>query len=121
MRLAGTYHPIPYLLERLSQYLPGIVEKSALWLDYDRELYSTNDAAPIYNELKVKAQIIRNTTATHEWDSHSGLFTNKLSAPVTFIVFKRDVQLKPGVSLLKSAREYLLYVFLGLRISTLLI
>lgn len=76
MRLAGTYHPIPYLLERLSQYLPGIVEKSALWLDYDRELYSTNDSAPIYNELKVRAQTIRNTTATHEWDNHSGLFTN---------------------------------------------
>lgn len=76
MRLAGTYHPIPYLLERLSHYLPGIVEKNALWLDFDKQLYTHHDLAPIQNHLKVKAQSVRNTAVSYEWHNHSDLFTN---------------------------------------------
>lgn len=76
MRLAGTYHPIPYLLERLSHYLPGIVEKNALWIDFDKQLYTSHDNSPLQNHLKVKAQSVRNTAITHEWHNHSDLFTN---------------------------------------------
>src|SRR5690554_3705430 len=76
MRLAGTYHPIPYLLERLSHYLPGIVEKNALWIDFDKQLYTSYDNSPLQNHLKVKAQSVRNTAITHEWHNHSDLFTN---------------------------------------------
>src|SRR5690554_1017949 len=74
MRLAGTYHPIPYLLERLEHYLPGVDVASALWLDFDKEIYTSHGNQPLREYLKVKAQEIRRTKLTSEWSQNSDLF-----------------------------------------------
>lgn len=71
IRLAGTYHPIPYLLERVQHYLPGVQEVDALWMDYDKKLYSSNEAHPIRDHLKVQFQKVRNTLSTAEWSNTS--------------------------------------------------
>ena len=76
MRLAGTYHPIPYFLERITDYLPGVTVTSAIWLDYNKEIYSTNDANPLNTHLKVKAQNIRNTQLNSEWSNTIDLFSD---------------------------------------------
>ncbi|MGM0477893.1 MAG: hypothetical protein ACQERC_01635 [Bacteroidota bacterium] len=41
IRLAGTYHPIPYLLSRLPDFLPGVTEFHGIWADTDGELHTT--------------------------------------------------------------------------------
>ncbi|HLV42606.1 MAG TPA: hypothetical protein VKY37_10020 [Brumimicrobium sp.] len=74
MRLAGTYHPIPFLLERLKHYLPGVTKTSALWLDHDKQLYTSNEEQPLREYLKVKAQNIRNSQSASEWFKHADLF-----------------------------------------------
>lgn len=76
MRLAGTYHPIPYLLERISEFLPGVTVTSAIWLDYNKQIYSTNEAIPLNDYLKVKAQNIRNNQLNSEWSNSIELFSN---------------------------------------------
>ncbi|PWH87098.1 hypothetical protein [Brumimicrobium oceani] len=75
MRLAGTYHPIPYILERVTEFLPGVTVVSAIWLDYDKQIYSTNEGIPLNNYLKVKAQNIRNTQLNSEWTTNPEPFT----------------------------------------------
>ncbi len=75
MRLAGTYHPIPYLLERITEYLPGVTVTSAIWLDFDKQIYTTNEAIPLNDYLKVKAQNLRNTQLNSEWSNNTELFT----------------------------------------------
>lgn len=75
MRLAGTYHPIPYLLERITEYLPGVTVTSAVWLDFNKQIYSTNEAIPLKDYLKVKAQNIRNTKINSEWSNSIELFS----------------------------------------------
>lgn len=74
MRLAGTYHPIPYLLDRVNHYLPGVHEISGLWLDYDKQLYSSNESNPIRDELKVKLQKFRHLQISSDWSQNSNLF-----------------------------------------------
>jgi len=74
MRLAGTYHPIPYLLERLKHYLPGVNVTSALWLDFDKQIYTSNEKQALREYLKVKAQNIRATQLVSEWSQHADLF-----------------------------------------------
>ncbi|PKR81673.1 hypothetical protein CW751_03870 [Brumimicrobium salinarum] len=75
MRLAGTYHPIPYLLERITHYLPGVTETNALWMGYDSELYTSNDVHPLRDYLKVQGQQLRLTNVTSEWTSTTDLFS----------------------------------------------
>lgn len=75
MRLAGTYHPIPYLLKMISQYLPNVIETNALWLDYDKKLYYSADKTPIQGDLKIKTQELRNNSVVSEWTNDSKLFT----------------------------------------------
>lgn len=41
VRLAGTYHPINYLLSRLPDYLPGVTTFHAIWCDSHNELHTT--------------------------------------------------------------------------------
>jgi hypothetical protein len=79
MRLAGTYHPIPYLLERLEHYLPGVSVTSALWLDFDKQIYTSNENQPLREYLKVKAQNTRSIQLITEWSQHDDLFDNNTS------------------------------------------
>lgn len=74
MRLAGTYHPIPYLLERIHHYLPGVHEVNGLWLGYDKQLYSSNESGPIRDHLKVKVQEIRHIQISSDWSQNADLF-----------------------------------------------
>lgn len=77
MRLAGTYHPIPYLLERLPDFLPGCSETAALWMEYDKEIHYNliNENGP-YTIDKVTAQRIRSTHKITEWANDFDLITN---------------------------------------------
>jgi hypothetical protein len=75
MRLAGTYHPIPYLIERITEFLPGVTVTSAIWVDFDKQIYTTNDANSLNDYLKVKAQNIRNTKLNSEWSNQSEPFS----------------------------------------------
>lgn len=85
MRLAGTYHPIPYLIERITDFLPGVSEVSAIWIDYDKNIYSSNENTPLNEYLKVQAQSLRNTKLITAWDESLLIFsetkkvTNQLS------------------------------------------
>jgi hypothetical protein len=74
MRLAGTYHPIPYLIERITEYLPGVTVTSAIWLDYNKQICTSNETIPLNDYLKVKAQKIRNTKLNSEWSTNMDLF-----------------------------------------------
>lgn len=76
MRFAGTYHPIPFLLERLSHYLPGVTTTSALWLDYNKQLRTSHESAPLSDYLKVKAQELRKAQKRIEWSRTEDLFEN---------------------------------------------
>lgn len=86
MRLAGTYHPIPYLLERIPEFLPGVSVTSAIWLDYNKQIYTSNEAIPLNDYLKVKAQNIRNTKLNSEWSNNMELFIDggKSKSQLTF-------------------------------------
>src|SRR5690554_4274954 len=77
MRLAGTYHPIPYLLERITDFLSGVTDVSAIWLDFDKQIYTTNETSPLKEYLKVKAQKLRNTSLNSEWTTSVELFTDQ--------------------------------------------
>ena len=74
MRLAGTYHPIPYLIERITEFLPGVTVTSAIWVDFDKQIYTTNESNSLNDYLKVKAQSIRNTKLNSEWSNNPELF-----------------------------------------------
>jgi len=74
MRLAGTYHPIPFLLKRLKHYLPSVSIVNALWLDFDKQIYTTNEKKPLNDYLKVKAQNIRAKCHVLKWSQHSDFF-----------------------------------------------
>lgn len=80
LRLAGTYHPIPYLLERLHSYLPGVQEVSGLWLGYDKQLYSSNETKPIGEHLKVKVQKMRHVKLTSDWSREDTLFNENITS-----------------------------------------
>lgn len=79
MRLSGTYHPLPYLLERLPLYLPGISTVYAVWMDYDKNIYTSLENKPITDTQKQKIQEVRTTPKNAEWRATSELFaTDKL-------------------------------------------
>lgn len=80
MRLAGTYHPIPYLLERLVDYLPGIQEAYGLWKDYDNKIYTSHDTNPLQEALKIKAQAIRSVTIKSCWSKPEPLFERGINS-----------------------------------------
>lgn len=79
MRLAGTYHPIPYLIERITDFLPGVTDVSAIWIDFDKQIYTTNEATPLKEFLKVKAQKLRNSPLNTEWATSIELFDERQS------------------------------------------
>ncbi|MEX2485161.1 MAG: hypothetical protein WED10_11395 [Brumimicrobium sp.] len=76
MRLAGTYHPIPYLLEQLERFIPGVQTVNAIWKDTNGVL--TTEDGEIDNSdanSKVVVQKWRNKTSQHEWlDSFSPFY-----------------------------------------------
>lgn len=78
MRFAGTYHPIVYLTERLKTYLQGVTQVDALWVDYNNNLYTLNDKAPLNEELKVSAQRIRNSADVSCWSDTMDIFQKDL-------------------------------------------
>ena len=41
IRLAGTYHPINYLLSRLPDFLPGVTTFHAIWADANNQFHTT--------------------------------------------------------------------------------
>ena len=68
MRLAGTYHPIAYLIERIDQFIPRIETVSAVWKDRNNELHtedgvvSKSDASGRLNLQKWRTKNIQ-----YEW------------------------------------------------------
>lgn len=81
MRLAGTYHPVPYILERISEILPGISDVQALWMGNDRQLYTSHEKSALSGQQKIEAQALRNTRKTMEWTDDSSLFTKVNTFP----------------------------------------
>lgn len=68
MRLAGTYHPIAYLIERLDQFIPGIETVNAVWKDRNGELHTENGIiAKSDTSGKLNVQKWRSKNAQHEW------------------------------------------------------
>lgn len=76
MRLAGTYHPLAYLLERVWEIFPGIADVSGCWRDYNQQLcYQLSDTLlSLSPEEEVQIQKLRNTKATHNWLAAVNLF-----------------------------------------------
>lgn len=77
MRLAGTYHPIEYTIERLFTYFPSITLVNALWKSYDNKLYTYgNKNAILSDHLRVEAQKLRNVSSVSVWSNHIDLFSS---------------------------------------------
>lgn len=76
MRLAGTYHPIPYLIERIADFLPGVSVSAALYMDFDKQLRTSLDDESLSDFLNVKAQKIRSYSQVTEWSNQSDIFGN---------------------------------------------
>jgi len=74
MRFAGTYHPIPYLLLRIADFLPSVENYNGLWMGYDRKIYTNYENNPLQNALKIKAQEKREQQITSEWTSQLTFF-----------------------------------------------
>jgi hypothetical protein len=68
LRLAGTYHPIAYLIERLDQFIPGIETVHAVWKDRNGELQTENGKiAQSDTSGKLNAQKWRSKNLKLEW------------------------------------------------------
>ena len=67
MRLAGTYHPISYLLYKIPLYIPGVEEVHALWMDHSGSLRSTYSKDIAQGENKVMFQKWRNQSFKSMW------------------------------------------------------
>lgn len=67
MRLAGSYHPVAYLLERLPNYLPGVENIHGIWCEKDKSIRSTYNNAPAAGELKATFQHWRNEKSRTQW------------------------------------------------------
>lgn len=67
MRLAGTYHPISYLLNKIPLYIPGIEEVNAIWCDKSKQLKSTFSNLPAEGDNKIMFQRWRNQSFRSIW------------------------------------------------------
>ncbi len=67
MRLAGTYHPISYLLNKIPLYIPGIMDVQAIWCDTSKNIRSTFSEAPAEGENRVLFQKWRNQSFKSLW------------------------------------------------------
>lgn len=68
MRLAGTYHPIAYLIERLDQFIPGIDNIGAIWKDRNGEFHTENGViAKSDSTGKLNLQKWRSKNIQYEW------------------------------------------------------
>jgi hypothetical protein len=84
MRLAGTYHPIEYLLERSSELFPGLVSIDACWKSQNKDLHYTLKKQLDTEEL-FTLQKWRKKQLKQYWSNSSNLITNtpKESAQTT--------------------------------------
>jgi hypothetical protein len=67
VRLAGTYHPITYLLNKVPKYIPGVKEVNAIWCDENREIRSTFFDGPAEGQNKVMFQKWRSESTKSMW------------------------------------------------------
>ena len=67
MRLAGTYHPITYLLNKIPKYIPGVKVVDAIWCAENREIRSTFFEGPAENQNKLMFQKWRSESAKLMW------------------------------------------------------
>ena len=67
MRLAGTYHPISYLLNKIPLYIPGVEEVNAIWCDKSKGIQSTLSELPAEGENKVMFQRWRDQSFKSIW------------------------------------------------------
>jgi len=76
MRLAGTYHPLAYLMERVWETLPGVADVSGCWRTYDGKLkYQLSDSlTSLSQEQEVFLQKFRNRKISHIWLEDVNLF-----------------------------------------------
>ncbi|MDX1652050.1 MAG: hypothetical protein R3277_06135 [Brumimicrobium sp.] len=76
MRLAGTYHPVAYILERMEQFLPGVQEIQAVWKDFEGRIHSEQGVFETIPEASLAAvQVWRQRKAGFEWSSTPGFFS----------------------------------------------
>lgn len=81
MRLAGTYHPIAYLIERLEQFIPGIETVNAVWKDRNNELHTENGLVPKSDSSgKLNLQKWRSKNIKYEWNNSFDPFTSTNSS-----------------------------------------
>lgn len=86
MRLAGTYHPIAYLIERVWETVPGIASVVGCWRDYNKNLrYSiASEMISLSQENEVFLQDFRKTKANYNWLRDANLFDQtKAATPLT--------------------------------------
>lgn len=69
MRLAGTYHPIAYLLKRLPEFLPGVQRIHGIWCDDSRKIRSTYGELVAGDPIKASFQQWRNHNLRSLWVS----------------------------------------------------
>jgi hypothetical protein len=68
LRLAGTYHPIAYLIERLDQFIPGIETVNAVWKTGNGELHTENGVISKSDTSgKLNIQKWRSKNVQYEW------------------------------------------------------
>lgn len=67
MRLAGTYHPISYLLNKIPLYIPGIMDVQAIWCDASKNIRSTLSDNPAEGENRLLFQRWRNQSFKSVW------------------------------------------------------
>jgi hypothetical protein len=67
VRLAGTYHPITYLLNKIPKYIPGVKVVDAIWCAENREIRSTLFDGPAEAKNKLMFQKWRAESAKSMW------------------------------------------------------
>jgi hypothetical protein len=70
LRLAGTYHPIAYLVERLDHFIPGIETVNAVWKDRNNDLQTENGTVSKSDASgKLNIQKWRTKNIQYEWSN----------------------------------------------------
>tara|TARA_B100000508_G_scaffold141026_1_gene145256 strand:- start:30446 stop:31552 length:1107 start_codon:yes stop_codon:yes gene_type:complete len=70
VRLAGTYHPITYLLNKIPEYIPGLNTVDAIWCNADKDILSSFSSKPAQGETKLMFQKWRNSSKKQIWLSN---------------------------------------------------
>jgi len=89
MRLAGTYHPIEYLLERSSELFPGLVSIEACWKSVNKNLHYT-----VKNQLSTEEHVLlqkwRKKKLKQYWSNSADLLANGPSSSTQTTLYDEE-------------------------------